>query len=767
MTHVIFILGMHRSGTSMMAGILEKVSVFLGERDELCNDYNNSTDDNIFGYKENVQFQEINNQILSIFGSSWDKPKELEKDWLEQLPVILKIPTAMSFLNKLIKQASKKNYHTVALKDPRASLIFPFWEKVIQNLALPFSVIWCVRNPIDVAKSVSLRKFHTRSFEDGINLWKTYNQEIYKIYRNTDFLISFYEDWFGNSQDKAFSKLISFFECQGVNFTPCPITELPIVPESKHYSSSFSAIAEYADGKIVDLYNQIHLLAKNSQQMQSLSPNMDESQKFEISRQANTEQANLSTKNTNEFVKLRTDKQPVNSLIKLIAFYLPQFHPIPENDMWWGEGFTEWTNVRKAKPRFKGHNQPRIPGDLGYYDLRMPEIQERQVELAKLYGIYGFCFYIYWFAGKRLLEKPVNQFVENKALNFPFCFCWANENWTRRWDGREQDILIAQQHSRQDDLNFITEISQSFTDPRYIRFEGKPLLIIYRISLFPDPSQTIQIWRDYCHQIGIGDIFVVAAQTFGIDDPLSYACDAAVEFPPLNLFNVPDFCYEYYSNYNGQTLSFSRLVSDRIQSLKQEKPYKQFYTTIIGWDNTPRRPNNSTVFPDATPELYAEWLKMVCQKTIQTMPADSAYCFINAWNEWAEGTYLEPDQKYGYAFLEATAQVLAEYPLRPKTETLDELYLKYLVVKNNLMRAENALKAPTKVIEKEQIKVIHLQKSVLTLLDTLARKEKELLETQEYARNLRKLLFNPVYLLRKVFIMLLDRSKLLFKINSE
>ncbi|MDJ0634982.1 MAG: glycoside hydrolase family 99-like domain-containing protein [Xenococcaceae cyanobacterium MO_188.B29] len=195
----------------------------------------------------------------------------------------------------------------------------------------------------------------------------------------------------------------------------------------------------------------------------------------------------------------------MNNNIKAIAFYLPQYHPIPENDKWWGKGFTEWTSVAKAKPLFKDHYQPHLPADLGFYDLRLPEVRQAQADLAREYGIYGFCYYHYWFNGKRLLERPFNEVLESGKPDFPFCLCWANENWTRRWDGQDREILIEQKYSVVDDREHIKSLISAFKDPRYIKIDGKPLFLIYRVNSLPDPSLTQKIWREEVDVVKVCD----------------------------------------------------------------------------------------------------------------------------------------------------------------------------------------------------------------------------------------------------------------------
>jgi glycosyltransferase involved in cell wall biosynthesis/SAM-dependent methyltransferase len=347
--------------------------------------------------------------------------------------------------------------------------------------------------------------------------------------------------------------------------------------------------------------------------------------------------------------------------IRFIAFYLPQFHPIPENDLWWGKGFTEWTNVTKALPQFIGHYQPHRPDDLGYYDLRLPEVQKRQVELAKHYGIYGFCFYYYWFNGKRLLERPINQYLEHKEFDLPFCICWANENWTRRWDGMDSEILISQSHNAENDIRFIHDVEPILRDPRYIRIDGKPLLIVYRATLLPEPVETVKRWRAYCRQCGIGEIYLIAALCFGCSDPTVYGFDAAIEFPPHTMWNCENITKKkkiINPNFSGTIFDYEEFVYSK--KYLYPTSFKLFKTVSPGWDNTPRRPNHASIFTGATPYLYKEWLRDVSKLTRESHPDEEHIVFINAWNEWAEGTHLEPDQRFGYGYLQATSEVVTE-----------------------------------------------------------------------------------------------------------
>ncbi len=367
----------------------------------------------------------------------------------------------------------------------------------------------------------------------------------------------------------------------------------------------------------------------------------------------------------------RYDGEPVRDApVKTIAFYLPQYHSIPENDAFWGEGFTDWTNVRTGKPQFAGHYQPHIPDELGYYDLLDPAVQRRQVEIAKLYGVGGFCFYTYWFDGKRLLEKPLDNYLQNTELDLPFCLCWANENWTRRWDGREKDILVAQNHSAEDDLAFIEHIAKYLRDPRYIRIDEKPLLLVYRPNLLPVAMETVTRWREWCRSNGIGELYLAYTQSFERVNPSSYGFDAAIEFHPnmkAKSFELPNLSKSVATlrdDFSGEVLDWRTFVDESHEYVSPE--YKLFRAVCPSWDNTARKKNSSRILLNSSPGGYHEWLGNVIKDTCERFQnPDERLVFVNAWNEWAEGAHLEPDARYGYAHLEATRLALSGAAYEP------------------------------------------------------------------------------------------------------
>ncbi len=353
--------------------------------------------------------------------------------------------------------------------------------------------------------------------------------------------------------------------------------------------------------------------------------------------------------------RLPKNQQIENKTVRVICFYLPQFHAIKENDEWWGKGFTEWTNVKPALPQFEGHYQPHKPHeDIGYYNLLDRSVQLKQIELAKQYGIEGFCYYLYWFSGQRLLEQPLDNMLADPTLDFPFCVCWANENWSRRWDGKDQDLLMQQNYSDEDDLAFIAEVSKYLKDHRYIKINGKPLLMVYRPNLFPDMKATSARWRNWCYENGIGEIYLAYTQSFESENPAVYGFDAAIEFPPNN--SNPPKIIDQVSNlqpdYEGMIYDW-RIFLERSEEI-EDKPYKLYRGVTPSWDNTARKKNKGNIFHNSCPKLFTKNLVNVFSKTVQQNDsADERLVFINAWNEWAEGAHLEPDQKYGYAWLQS------------------------------------------------------------------------------------------------------------------
>jgi len=347
---------------------------------------------------------------------------------------------------------------------------------------------------------------------------------------------------------------------------------------------------------------------------------------------------------------------------KLIAFYLPQFHPFPENSEWWGEGFTDWTNVATAEPQFPEHYQPHLPADLGFYDLRLPEVRERQAELAREYGIHGFCYHYYWFAGRTLMDMPIRAMLESGRPDFPFCICWANEPWTRRWDGSENEVLLAQPHEINADERFILDILPFLKDERYIRVNGAPLIVIYRVSLLPDAPELFRRWRVIAGSQGIPDLHIVMAETFGLEYPHKFGCDAAVEFHPHRLA-VPEISEkvvedEHEERFKGAVFDYRDVV--RKEMLKTSPGYVLYRGIIPCWDNTPRRGPAGHIFHNASPEYYEIWLRSLVDYTEKNLPPGQRIIFINAWNEWAEGAHLEPDRKYGRRYLESTRQVISD-----------------------------------------------------------------------------------------------------------
>jgi lipopolysaccharide biosynthesis protein len=368
--------------------------------------------------------------------------------------------------------------------------------------------------------------------------------------------------------------------------------------------------------------------------------------------------------------------------MKLIAYYLPQYYPIPENDEWWGKGFTEWTNVTKAKPLFEGHYQPRFPRDLGYYDLRVSETRILQAELAREHGIYGFCYYHYWFGnGKKLLERPAQEVLKSKEPDFPFCFCWANETWKGIWFGKSGSTLVEQTYPGiQDYKAHFDYLLPFFQDDRYIKVDGKPLFVIYIAQNLPNVKQFTDLFREWAHQAGLKGMYLLTARWDRNWNPIENGLDAVIDpsffearygkaLPPLKLsiqerllrklkiITKPVFEWDVEKRDKPLIFEYAEAIKFLISNEKYE--FDCYPCVIPDWDNSARAGNKSLIFKNSTPELWEKHLIEAMQK-VKHLPEEKQFIFVKSWNEWAEGNYLEPDQKWGRAYLEVVKKLLSK-----------------------------------------------------------------------------------------------------------
>ncbi|HTZ35084.1 MAG TPA: glycoside hydrolase family 99-like domain-containing protein [Stellaceae bacterium] len=348
---------------------------------------------------------------------------------------------------------------------------------------------------------------------------------------------------------------------------------------------------------------------------------------------------------------------PPEDLPRTFAFYLPQFHPIPENDWAHGAGFSEWHNVVSAKPLFPGHDQPRVPGELGFYDLRSPEILHEQVALAREHGIAGFCFYYYYFAGKKLLYKPIDNYLKSKN-DFPFFFLWANENWSRLWDGGDQELIIEQCHSPEDDRAFIRELLPIFADERYVKIGGRPILMVYKAHLFPDSARTTELWRDESERHGFPGLYLVMVDDWlgEIVHPREFGFDASYEIPsnliPPQVLSGETEGLGLSPDFTGRIVDYPKFADFHLS--RPAPRYKRFRTVMLPWDNTPRYGTRAIVHLNGRGEAYRNWLLGALIDTYRSRAPEERIVFLHSWNEWCEGTYLEPDRRLGRHFLEQT-----------------------------------------------------------------------------------------------------------------
>lgn len=345
--------------------------------------------------------------------------------------------------------------------------------------------------------------------------------------------------------------------------------------------------------------------------------------------------------------------------VRAIAFHLPQFHPTPENDEWWGKGFTEWTNVAKALPRYSGHYQPHVPADLGFYDLRLKEAREAQANLAVEYGVSAFCYYHYWFMGERFLDAVTELMLREGTPDTPFVMCWANEDWTRAWVDQSAETLRKQTYSAEDDRAHFEYLLPFFQDPRYLRVAGKPLFLVYLPGSLPDAPQFAQRWRDLAEAAGLPGIHLAAVEAHSLpSDPAAFGFDSSIGFLPTDL--VPYDGALMIRRTDDEVIDYDRTVERSIGGLLTRSwPFAP--AVVPRWDNTPRRATNARIYANASPETFERWVAEAgaASRPLDPLDPDSRFLFVVAWNEWAEGNHLEPDERYGHRFGHALRDGLA------------------------------------------------------------------------------------------------------------
>ena len=349
-----------------------------------------------------------------------------------------------------------------------------------------------------------------------------------------------------------------------------------------------------------------------------------------------------------------------HKLARVIAFHLPQFHPTPENDEWWGKGFTEWTNVAKAKPLFPGHYQPHIPADLGFYDLRLPEARHAQAELAQQYGIEAFCYYHYWLGGgRRMLERPVNEILTSGEPNFPFCLCWANHSWNTAWQGTDTTLIEQLYPGLDDHKEHFDWLLKAFSDPRYLTIDGKPIFVIYKPDDIPDTRQVMDFWRECAIKNGLPGLYLIGVSHRNEAwDPRDRGLDASImQALPRRDGRIPrrylltKLKLALQGNRHELTIwDYEEILPILLRSRPVDWP--DYPLVLPNWDNTPRSGTRGIVFHNSTPELFRTHLHDAVEKVLDR-PTQERIVFLKAWNEWAEGNYVEPDLRFGHGYLEA------------------------------------------------------------------------------------------------------------------
>lgn len=397
-----------------------------------------------------------------------------------------------------------------------------------------------------------------------------------------------------------------------------------------------------------------------------------------------------------------TDRQ--ENALKYIALYLPQYHETKENNLWWGKGFTEWTNVRLAKPFFSGHYQPHEPiAELGYYDLADVTVMIKQAAMAKKFGIHGFCYYYYWFNGKTLLEKPLLNMLRTPEVDISFCLCWANHNWTRRWDGLDQEILIEQTYDQNTYKHFIDDLEKYFRDERYIKIDGKPVLVVYQADQVKNPKEAVQEWRNHAIEKYGHDLYLLCAHQSSCVNPHDLGYDGAVDFTPTwRAEDVITYKENFYDKRNKSLCLDYNL--NTLKTIVSSKPDYDLYKCVYPmWDNSPRRKlSGATILVNGSFESFEMFLVESSKYTVRNFPPDRRFVFFNAWNEWGEGTHLEPCKKFGYTLLEICKKVISMSEEELLKHSLPENLFNYIKHLFPEVNSSEVIQHATEIVERQK-----------------------------------------------------------------
>ena len=457
---------------------------------------------------------------------------------------------------------------------------------------------------------------------------------------------------------RALSTINRFDVMDEIGATQAFNFRIPIdnIMNSAHLLSNESIYIELNNYEMVleveaEFINQLKILIKSTNEFKSIATRGNAEIKFNSIKKINQEKNISSPPST-----------------KAIAFYLPQYHPIAENNQWWGEGFTEWKKVVSAKCAFQGHYQPQIPGALGFYDASEYKTLMAQAQLAEKYNLYGFCFYYYWFNGRRVLSKPLDNYITNK-INFPFMICWANENWTRRWDGQENEILLKQENSLENDLSLIDDVIPILQCSNYIiNPDGGKWLLVYKPSLIENSELLFNAWRKRASEFGM-KLHISCIDNFSTENYYSYGVDSSIQFPPIsnNLNRINDY-FDLKNGYENVNIFDYDEISEKFTDEYLISSGINIYPGVIpGWDNSPRRGPLANIVHGNTPRKFNQWIRNVCKFQNEKKIDSERFLFINAWNEWAEGAHLEPDEKNEEQYLQALSDGLLEADLCEQT----------------------------------------------------------------------------------------------------